>query len=45
MLDSKDMLKDVEFIDDKKGFFNFHDRELKLFGITWLLNKINELKK
>ncbi len=44
MVDSDEEMKDVEFINDKKDFFNFHDRELKLFGKKWLLEKINYYK-
>jgi len=44
MLDSNIELADVEFVSDKQGFFNFHDRELKLYGEKWLLRKINYFK-
>lgn len=40
MLDSNQSLEDIEFIDDSEGFFNLHDRELKLYGKKWLSNKI-----
>lgn len=43
MLDCNEPMDNVEFINDG-NYFNFHDRELKLFGTTWLVNKINELK-
>lgn len=45
MLDSNEPMQDIEFIDDKNGFFNFHDRELKLFGEKWLLDKIEQYSK
>lgn len=43
MVDSNEQLKDVEFVNDRQGFFNFHDRELKLYGKEWLIKKINEM--
>jgi hypothetical protein len=43
MLDYDEPMDGIEFIDDK-DYLNFHDRELKLFGIPWLLNKIKETK-
>lgn len=42
MLDSDKPMEKIEFINDN-DYFNFHDRELKLFGTTWLLSKINEI--
>lgn len=44
MLDSDENLEDVEFIKDNEDTFAFHDRELKLFGISWLIKKINIYK-
>ncbi len=41
MNDSTESMRGIEFIDDRHGFFNFHDRELKLYGVNWLLKKIN----
>ena len=43
MLDCDSSMDDIEFINDKNDL-NFHDRELKLFGVSWLMNKINETK-
>lgn len=43
MIDSTEQLSDIEFIDDRQGFINFHDRELKLYGKDWLLKKIKFL--
>jgi len=40
MMDSNQKMEGIEFINDKKGFFNFHDRDLKLYGKKWLLKKI-----
>jgi len=40
MLDSKESMVDIKFINDRQNFFTFHDRELKLYGPTWLKNKI-----
>jgi len=45
MLDSEEKMSGIEFIDDRKGFVSFHDRELKLFGTKWLERKIGESKK
>ncbi|MFA5173391.1 MAG: DUF2334 domain-containing protein [Candidatus Paceibacterota bacterium] len=45
MLDSEEKMSGIEFIDDRKGFISFHDRELKLFGAKWLERKIEESKK
>ncbi|PCI21348.1 hypothetical protein COB64_00495 [Candidatus Wolfebacteria bacterium] len=42
MIDSNESMDGIEFIDDTKGFFNFHDRELKLYGREWLIQKIKE---
>src|SRR3989338_8219814 len=36
MIDSTEPVTDIDFIDDRKGYFNFHDRELKLYGKEWL---------
>jgi len=41
MLDSNQKMQRIRFINDGKGFFNFHDRDLKLFGRKWLIDKIN----
>lgn len=41
LLDSDEPLQDIEFKDDTYIFFNFHDRELKLYGKEWLKEKIN----
>ena len=43
MLDCDKSMDGIEFINDK-NYFNFHDRELKLLGTSWLLDKIGELK-
>lgn len=43
MIDSDESLDGMEFIDDREGYFNFHDRELKLYGKKWLIKKITEL--
>lgn len=40
MLDSNEKMKQIKFIKDDNGFFNFHDRELKLYGINWLNKQI-----
>ena len=40
MMDSEQDMRGIEFVDDREGFFNFHDRELKLFGEQWLIKKI-----
>lgn len=45
MLDSDEKMEGIEFVDDKKGFFNFHDRELKLYGVKWLEEKIKYFQK
>lgn len=45
MMDSEQDMEGIKFIDDRQDFFNFHDRELKLYGENWLLKKINELWK
>lgn len=45
MLDSNQKMQEIEFINDEKGFFRLHDRELKLHGEQWLLEKINKLIK
>ena len=42
MLDSKEALNGVEYIDDNKGYFSFHDRELKMHGINWLRKQIKK---
>lgn len=42
MCDSLDKMKGIEFIKDDKEFFNFHDRELVLYGIKWLQDRIKE---
>lgn len=44
LLDSNEPMDYIEYIDDSKGFFNFHDRELKLYGEQWLLSKIKFYK-
>jgi len=44
MMDSEQDMQDIEFIDDRQDFFNFHDRELKLYGKEWLIKKIQEYK-
>jgi hypothetical protein len=40
MLDSDVPMEGIEFIEDTKHF-NLHDRDLKLFGATWLVTQIN----
>ena len=40
MLDMKEPMEGIQFIDDRKNFFLCHDRELKLLGITWLQQTI-----
>ncbi|MEK7103998.1 MAG: DUF2334 domain-containing protein [Patescibacteria group bacterium] len=41
MQDSQENMQRIEFINDKQGFFCFHDKELKEKGIGWLKNKLN----
>ena len=44
MMDSDELMQGIEFVDDKKYFIAFHDRELKLKGINWLnklVDKVN----
>ncbi len=38
MLDSEKQLNKIDFISDVNDYFNFHDREIKLYGIKWLEN-------
>ncbi len=45
MLDSKEKMGEIEFQNSQKGFFNFHDRDLKLFGKKWLIEKIEDFEK
>lgn len=45
MLDSKESMQGIEFIKDNENVFAFHDRELKLYGKEWLINKIQTLVK
>ncbi len=45
MQDSNEKLENMRFINDSHGYFNFHDRELKLFGPKWLEDQINMLKE
>jgi len=40
MLDSNEKMETIDFIDDKKDFFNLHDMELKVYGPKWLKEKI-----
>jgi len=42
MSDSKETMSEIEFINDQKDFFAFHDRELKLYGLKWLQQVIKE---
>jgi len=44
MLDSKEKMDGIEFINDYQKKFSFHDRELKLFGPKWLNQKIKSFK-
>lgn len=41
MIDSDDPMDDIEFHNDKNDFA-YHDRELKLYGRKWLIEKINQ---
>ena len=41
-MDSNQKIEGIEFVDDRKGFFNFHDRDLKLYGKKWLIEQIND---
>lgn len=43
MMDSNQPMQGIEFVSDRQGFFNFHDRELKLHGKEWLLLKMKDL--
>ena len=45
MMDSDEKMEGIEFVDDKKDFFVFHDRELKLYGEKWLIKNIKALPK
>jgi hypothetical protein len=41
MRDRDKPMEGIEFIDDKQGYFCFHDKELKEKGLKWLKNKLN----
>jgi peptidoglycan/xylan/chitin deacetylase (PgdA/CDA1 family) len=40
MADSTDPMDGIEFSSDTAGYFNFHDREIKLYGARWLESRI-----
>ena len=40
MMDSDKCDCEIKFVDDRYGYFNFHDRELKLYGGEWLVSNI-----
>ena len=42
MADSDKPMDDIEFIPDGEGVLAFHDRELKLYGKEWLIDKMKE---
>ena len=44
MLDSDELMEGVEFIDDRKGYINLHDRELKKGGALFLNKILNSHK-
>lgn len=43
MRDSDELMEGVEFFADTDGQFPFHDRELKLYGASWLEKKIQAI--
>lgn len=40
MIDSNETLVDLEFIQDDENILAFHDKELKLYGSSWLISKL-----
>ena len=42
MQDSQETMEGIKFINDEKGFFCFHDKELKEKGVKWLLKKVRD---
>lgn len=42
MTDSQEPTQDIEFIDDKNGFFCLHDKDLKEKRTKWLKNKLKK---
>lgn len=42
MADSEEKMEGIDFIEDRKGFFAFHDRDLKLHGKKWLIKQIKQ---
>ncbi|MFH0853282.1 MAG: DUF2334 domain-containing protein [bacterium] len=45
MIDSDVKLNDIEFIDDRRGCFLLHDRDLHFHDQKWLADKINQLNQ
>ncbi len=43
MLDSEEKMDGIEFVNDRKGFVNLHDRELKLNGAKWFADFLNKV--
>jgi predicted deacetylase len=43
MADCEDQMPDIDFINDKKGLLNIHDREIKLYGSKWLEKQIKAI--
>lgn len=40
MSDSDERMEGIEFISDREGMINIHDRELKLYGSGWLAERL-----
>lgn len=40
MRDSTEPMEGITFIDDRQGYWNIHDRELKRYGKKWLLKQL-----
>lgn len=44
MLDSKERMKDIEFIDDRESFIVLHDRDIKEKGIPWFTQMLSTIR-